>query len=155
MWAVRFASLVIIGFLAITCFDIVTGLEHWPFGSYPMYSLLYPEQLSWLRLYGVTDRGEIPLRGERDFAPFDEARLIPALQRLQNAGGGNQKLDNGLQSLLRLYNRRKEGSLPLGPPLRSIRLYIVRWTLRPGLQGSELPQERILIAQVNEDEAGR
>src|ERR1039458_10268629 len=38
-----------------------------------MYSLSYPEELSWLRLYAVTDRGEIALRGERDFAHFDEA----------------------------------------------------------------------------------
>ena len=36
MWSGYFASLVIIGFLAVTCFDIVTGLEHWPFGNYPM-----------------------------------------------------------------------------------------------------------------------
>jgi hypothetical protein len=52
-----------------------------------MYSLRYAERLSWLRLYGLTDRGEIPLRDERDFAPFDEARLIVALQRLQSARG--------------------------------------------------------------------
>lgn len=52
-----FASLAIIGCLAVGCIDIVTGLEHWPLGSYPMYSTLYPARLSWLRLYGVTDRG--------------------------------------------------------------------------------------------------
>lgn len=148
MLPVRYASLAIVGFLAITCFDIVTGLEHWPFGSYPMYSLPYTEQLSWLRLYGVTDRGEIPLRGERDFAPFDQARLIMALERLQSARGGNQKLDAALRNLMRLYNRRKAS-----PPLRSLRLYTVRWALRPGLQGSEPPGERILIAQVTEDDA--
>src|ERR1039458_2682090 len=64
---VRYATLAIVVFLAIAGFDIVTGLEHWPFGSYPMYSLSYPEELSWLRLYAVTDRGQIALRGERDF----------------------------------------------------------------------------------------
>src|SRR5580700_1381420 len=105
MLPLRLASLAILGFLAITCFDIVTGLEHWPFGSYPMYSLRYAERRSWLRLYGVTDRGEIPLRGERDFAPFDEARLIVALQRLQSAREANQKLDEALRNLMRLYNR--------------------------------------------------
>jgi hypothetical protein len=89
---VRYATLAIVVFLAIAGFDIVTGLEHWPFGSYPMYSLSYPEELSWLRLYAVTDRGEIALRGERDFAPFDEARLVMALERLQSARGGNKKL---------------------------------------------------------------
>jgi len=126
MLPLRLASLAIIGFPAITCFDIATGLEHWPFGSYPMYSLRYAERLSWLRLYGLTDRGEIPLRDERDFAPFDEARLIVALQRL-----------------------------PVGAPLRALRLYAVSWDLRPGLQGSEPPTERILIAQATAAEAER
>jgi len=147
---VRYASLAIAGFLAIACFDIVTGLEHWPFGSYPMYSISYPEKLSWLRLYGVTDRGEIPLRGERDFAPFDEARLVVALERLQGARGGNQKLEAALRNLMQLYNRRRAG-----PPLRALLLYTARWALRPGLQGSEPPRERILVAQVTGNEAER
>ena len=147
---VRYATLAIVVFLAIAGFDIVTGLEHWPFGSYPMYSLSYPEELSWLRLYAVTDRGEIALRGERDFAPFDEARLVMALERLQSARGGNQKLDAALLNLVQLYNRRKAS-----PPLRALRLYTVRWALRPGLQGSEPPGERILIAQVAGNEAER
>src|ERR1022692_1783856 len=147
---VRYATLAIVVFLAIAGFDIVTGLEHWPFGSYPMYSLSYPEELSWLRLYAVTDRGEIALRGERDFAPFDEARLVMALERLQSARGGNQKLDAALLNLMQLYNRRKAS-----PPLRALRLYTVRWALRPGLQGSEPPGEQILIAQVAGNEAER
>jgi hypothetical protein len=142
----RFANLAIIAFLAISVFDMATGLEHWPFGSYPMYSTLYSEQLSWLRLYGVTDQGEIPLRAERDFAPFDEARLIVSLQRLRNAPGGERKLDQALRNLMLLYDRRKT--------LRALRLYSVRWTLRPGLQGSEPPHERTLIAQVTGRDAG-
>ena len=149
MHPVRFASLAIVGFLAVTGFDIVTGLEHWPFGSYPMYSLLYPEQLSWLQLYGVTDRGEIALRGERDFAPFDEARLIVALQRLQGARGGNQKLDEALRNVLQLYNRGKAQRRSVDQPLRTLRLYTVSWAL----QGSEPPGERTLIAEVTANEA--
>ena len=155
MLPVRFANLAITGFLAITCFDIATGLEHWPFGSYPMYSLLYSEQRSWLQLYGVTDRGEILLRGKRDFAPFDEARLIVALARLQSAPEGNQKLDEALRNLMRLYDRREARGSPVSLPLRALRLYTVRWVLRPGLKGSELPQERILVAQATRDGAGR
>jgi hypothetical protein len=153
----RFANLAIIACLAVTGFDIVTGLEHWPFGSYPMYSTLYSDRLSWLRLYGVTERGEISLRGESDFAPFDEARLIMALERLQGARGGDRKLAEALRNLMRLYNRRKSGRSPAATPLRALRLYAVRWDLRPGLQGSEPPRERVLIAQVTDDaaEAGR
>lgn len=152
MLPVRFASLAIIGCLAVTGFDIATGLEHWPFGSYPMYSTVYSEQLAWLRLYGVTDRGEIPLRGERDFAPFDEARLIMALGRLQSARGGDRKLGEALRNLMQLYNRRIAERWPVRPTLRALRLYTVRWALRPGLEGSEPPRERILVAQVTEDD---
>jgi hypothetical protein len=146
MHPIRFASVAIIGCLAITTADIVTGLEHWPFGSYPMYSTLYSAQFSWLRIYGVTDGGEILLRGERDFAPFDEARLIAALGRLQSAGDGERKLDEALGNLMRIYNRRHDRS-----PIRILRLYDVRWTLRPGLAGTEPPGARTLVGQVSED----
>jgi hypothetical protein len=60
--------------------------------------------------------------------------LIVALQRLQSAPGGNQKLDEALRNLMRLYNRRRR-------PLRALRLYSVSWALRPGLQGSEPPAD--------------
>jgi hypothetical protein len=156
MLHMRFANFAIVACLAVAGFDIVTGLEHWPFGSYPMYSTLYADRLSWLRLYGVTGRGEIPLRGESDFAPFDEARLIMAFERLQGAPGGDRKLAEALRNLLWLYNRRKSGRPP-ATALRALRLYTVRWDLRPGLQGTEPPRERDLIAQVTDDaaEAGR
>jgi hypothetical protein len=150
---VRFATLAIVGCLAVTGFDIATGLEHWPFGSYPMYSLSYSEHLSWLRLYGVTDRGEIPLRGERDFAPFDEARLIAALGRFESAPVADRKLAEALSSLMLLYNRQKAARAPAGPPLRALRLYAVSWALRPGATGSEPPRERTLIAQAGGDAA--
>ena len=149
----RLANLAIIGFLAVACIDIVTGLEHWPFGSYPMYSLLYSEQRSWLRLYGVTDRGEILLRGERDFAPFDEARLVMALERLQSAHEGSQKLDEALRNLMRLYDRRQARGGRASLRLRALRLYAVRWVLRPGFEGSQPPQERILVAQATRDDS--
>lgn len=150
--SLRFPTLVIAAFLAVACIDISTGLEHWPFGSYPMYSLLYSDQLTWLRLYGVTDRGEVPLRGERDFAPFDEARLVMALQRLEGAPAPNQKLTAALGNLMQLYNRAAARRRPAGPPLRALRLYTVRWPLQPGVTGTEAPRERSLVAQANRDD---
>jgi len=138
----RLAASAIFIILAISVLDIATGLEHWPFGSYPMYSTLYPARLSWLRLYGVTAQGEIPLRGDRDFAPFDQARLIMALQRIEAAPGANQKIDEALRNLAALYNRQPEH-----PPLRALRLYQVEWLLKPGQRGTEPPDQRILIAE--------
>jgi len=147
--ALHLANCVVLASLAITACDLVTGLEHWPFGSYPMYSTLYSDQLSWLRFYGVTDRGEIELRGDRDFAPFDQARLVVALQRLQ-ASGNAQRIDEALRNLIDLHNRRQ----PPAARLRGLRLYAVRWTLRPGLEGSEPPQGRTMIAEVFAPVAG-
>ena len=140
--------LIVAGFLAVALFDIATGLEHWPFGSYPMYSLLYSDQLTWLRLYGLTDRGEVPLRGEHDFAPFDEARLIMALQRLESAPNAEQKIRAALRNLVELYDRAAAQRQPPAPRLRALRLYTVRWNLRPGATGTEPPAERTLVAQV-------
>lgn len=138
----RFASLAILISLAITAFDIATGLEHWPFGSYPMYSLRYGDQLYWLRLYGVTDGGEVPLRGDRDFAPFDPARLTAALQRLQTSPGSGRKLHDALRNLICIHNAGAPAE-----PIRALRLYSVHWKLRPGMQGSEPPEDRSLIAE--------
>ncbi|HVN06591.1 MAG TPA: hypothetical protein VMT86_19365 [Bryobacteraceae bacterium] len=140
----RLAAPAIVIVLAISVFDIATGLEHWPFGSYPMYSTVYPQRLSWLRLYGVTAQGEIPLRGDRDFAPFDQARLIMALERIQAAPGAKQNLDDALHNLAALYNRQPEH-----PPLRALRLYQVAWQLKPGQRGTEPPDQRTLVAEEN------
>ena len=97
------------------------------------------------------------LCGERDFAPFDEARVVMALQRLQSARQGSQKLEEALRNLMRLYDRREARGSPARLPRRALRLYAVRWVLRPGFEGPPAPQERILVAQAIRDdaEAGR
>jgi hypothetical protein len=108
-----------------------------------MYSLIAGENLSWLRLYGVTDAGEIELRGARDLAPFDEARLVLALERLLDQPAAQQKMQSALRNLMDLHNRRAAG-----PKLRALRLYRVGWHLLPGMSGSELPIARVPIAEV-------
>ena len=134
----RIATVFITLLLAVAVFDIATGLEHWPFGSYPMYSLIYSKNLTWLRLYGVDSSGEFPLRGDRAFAPFDEARLVSALVRMRPS-----ELPEAVLNLLKLHNRNSH------PPVRTLRLYSVRWILHPGLQGNEPPDQRELLAEVS------
>lgn len=89
-----------------------------------------------------------PRRGEQYFAPFDEARLISALDRLQSGPGGNQKLADALRNLVRLFNSKS-----VKTPLRGLRLYRVQWTLQTGLAGSKLPRDRILLAEVDNERA--
>ena len=136
----RTANLVILTFLAIAIVDIATGLEHWPFGSYPMYSLLYGKDLAYLRLYGLRD-GEIELRRDADFAPFDQPRLTMALSRIRSSDPSGRSLKQALAGLLDLYNRQHP------TPLLGIRLYEVNLTLKPDSPGSRNRQTRVLIAE--------
>lgn len=135
----RFPSLLIALTLAIMCFDMASGLEHWPFGSYPMYSLVYSKNFTWLRIYGVNSGGEFPMKGDRNFPPFDEARLVSSLARMRPS-----EWSPALQNLLRLHNRYSGTD-----PVHTIRLYAVSWTLHPGLQGDEPPDNKVLLVEVS------
>ncbi len=134
----RLPSLFIAFLLAVNCFDIASGLEHWPFGSYPMYSLLYPKHFTLLRLYGVNGKGEFPMRGNKDFPPFDEARLGAALARIPRS-----ELPAALLNLLRIRNRTG------GERIRTLRLYSASWTLQPGARGDEAPDQKVLLVEVS------
>lgn len=134
----RLLSLFIAFLLAVTCFDIASGLEHWPFGSYPMYSLLYGKHFTLLCLYGVNSTGEFRLRGDQSFPPFDEPRLTDALARMPRS-----ELPAALLNLLRIHNRTG------GVPIRTLRLYSASWTLKPGAQGDEPPDQKTLLLEVS------
>jgi hypothetical protein len=139
----RLASIFILFPLAVACFDISSGLEHWPFSSYPMFSFLFVRHLSVLRLYAVNGAEEIPVKVGRDFAPFEETRLISALSRLRESEPGRRKLPLALLSLLRLHHRNTH------TVIRSLRLYSVGWTLLPGMPGNAAPERKILLAEVS------
>jgi hypothetical protein len=134
----RLPSLCIAFLLAVACFDIASGLEHWPFGSYPMYSLLYQKRFTLLRLYGVNGTGEFPMRGDQSFPPFDEPRLTEALARMPRS-----ELPAALLNLLRIHNRTG------GERIRTLRLYSAGWTLQPGARGDEPPDQKVLILEVS------
>jgi len=137
MFRVHAASVVIVTLLAVTGFDIATGLEHWPFGSYPMYSLTYPGRHESMALYALRGAGEVSLRSDRGFAPFDDARLVSAL-----SGMPPRDWPQALNNLVRLYNRNHPA------PIRALRLYSVSWNLHTGMKGDEPPDNRILLAEV-------
>jgi hypothetical protein len=134
----RFPSILIALLLAVSCFDIASGLEHWPFGCYPMYSLLYPKHFTLLRLYGVNDRGEFPMKGDASFPPFDGARVTDALARIPSS-----ELPAALLNLLHLHNRTTPAKI------RTLRLYSASWTLRPDVKGDEPPEQKVLVLEVS------
>jgi hypothetical protein len=134
----RLQSLFIAVLLAVACFDIASGLEHWPFGTYPMYSLLYSKNFALLCLYGVNGQGEFRLRGDASFPPFDELRLADALARMPRS-----KLPAALLNLLRIHNRTGRDQI------QTLRLYSASWTLKPGARGDEPPDKKVLIIEVS------
>jgi hypothetical protein len=134
----RLPSIFIAFLLAVTCFDIASGLEHWPFGRYPMYSLLYSKHFTLLCLYGVNPKGEFRLRGDESFPPFDEPRLADALARMPRS-----ELPAALLNLLRIHNRAGQ------TPIHTLRLYSASWTLQPGAQGNEPPDQKVLLVEVS------
>lgn len=132
-----FIHAVLITFLAITCFDIAAGVEHWPFSQYPMYSTLQNERDRLPALYGVTASGEfaIPVQALR---PFNEGRLLFALRRLDG-----ESLDRALADLRRIYDRNRGSGRYNGPPISALKLYLVTWDLDKGPQ----PVEKLLVRE--------
>lgn len=128
---------------AVFLFDVTSGLEHWPISNYAMYSGIASSRLVWLRLYGVTPQGEIPLNESAYLEPYDEVRMNAALESLLVHNPAAAK--DAIGSQLILYERNRVAGRHRGPRLSSIRLYRVIWDLRNGKD--DAPLSRTLLAQ--------
>jgi len=115
-------------------YDLAVDREQWPFSQYPMYahaardwSVLVP------RLMGVRSdgAGEIALVSDRYLEPFDQARLMQALQTMLQEPDGRTRVAAGLADCLRRYERRRRAGAHDGPALDALRLYHMQWTLAP------------------------
>lgn len=133
-------------------YDIATHQEHWPFSAYPMYD---HAQLSWTlvtpQIVGVrsdVSDGEWPLRRSADLAPFDQSRLIQALQTLQQAPDGRARLTTALVDCLARYERRRVAGKHDGPPLRALRYYQTTWELEHEPRDVDRPERRDLLLEV-------
>src|SRR5438034_10900469 len=89
--------------VAGSCFDMVTGREHWPFSPYEMYSRLRRQRtLTVERLFGVTEgapRREVPLSEFLYIQPFKRQRLQSALTRISmhREPIGRERLEEGVR----------------------------------------------------------
>jgi hypothetical protein len=145
---------VVYGLMAVVVgghlYDLVVDREHWPFSQYPMYahaarewSMLVP------RLVGVrADGGEITLWETRYLEPFDQARLVQAIQALMQAPDGRSRAATALADCLARYERRRRAGVHDGPALAALRLYHVLWTLQPSAANVEHPDRRDLVLEV-------
>jgi hypothetical protein len=91
--------------------SIVTDRELWPFSPYPMYSYAQQDYSSVrMRLYGVTQDTEIPLRDSGYLQPFDITRLSQAFDSINTLPNRQKVLEEALvDSLTRYEELRREG----------------------------------------------
>lgn len=132
-------------------YDIATGREHWPFSPYPMYSHLLREwTLTTPRLYGVRrdGGGELPLWATVYLEPFDQARLLQAVQAMWPERDGRARVASALADCLARYERRRASGEHDGPPLAGLRYYYLHWTLDAAARNVDRPDHRELVAEV-------
>jgi hypothetical protein len=128
-------------------YDVATSSEHWPFSRYQMYSQMPEMKTLWrLRLYGVTENGEIPLRAEEHFAPFNMPQLNTALMRLPRYKR-REKVAELLHNLAFLYESSRQQGLHDDPPIQSLRLYRLKWTLDEWARNVDSPDKKILLLE--------
>ncbi len=134
-------------------FDLAFDKEHWPFSQYPMYSRLQSEySYSGLRLYGVTQEEphrEIPLRSSDYIGPFIPFRLETAMSQISSKEDP-ELLNKALLDTLSRYEKLRLAGRHEGPPLQSVRLYEQQWQLAARAENVDWPDNRKLIAEVEQ-----
>ncbi len=143
-------SILLLGFLTGSLYDIVTDQEHWPFSQYPMFSGVWQSPtFSWLRLYGVSPDGrEFALDANRYVAPFDQSRLPKAMRRILERRDGLLQIRSALADVAMRYEALRRDGRHGGPPLARLRLYEVEWTIARDAANVDRPDRRRLVAEV-------
>lgn len=131
-WRQRAVAAGLVLLVAATGHEVITGKEHWPLSSYPMFSRVETEAtVDRLRLYGVTPGGvRVELRGDSgELAPLGESRLRVALGRLE---GDPTAQRCALADVFARYEARRAAGEHPGPPLASLAVERLTWRLEPG-----------------------
>ena len=149
--------------IAGSLYDIVMDRETWPFSQYPMYSELHGSGLAQLQLFGVAQEEphqEIPLNDpsyiepvSEYLRPFDRSRIRWALNWILVKNGNYQRqqtLDDALLDCLKRYETLRRAGRHDGPALEGVRLYRLQWRLDPGARNVDRPDNRTLIAEVEQ-----
>jgi len=150
----RFVNIFVAVLIAGSLYDIVRDQEHWPFSQYPMFAGMWSAtSFKWYRLVGVREDGrELILDSRKYIQPFDNSRLHFAFSRLREGPDAARRIRAAVANCLERYERRRRKGENDGPPLRAMRLYLFGWTLDPYARNVDQPEQRHLIAEVNERE---
>lgn len=121
---------------------IVTDSESWPFSNYPMYADLARPEIVSVQLFGVGHAEEVPLDRTVYVRPFDHVRLRDALRQIVRDAEREEDAEDALGYALERYHAMRDRGAHDGPPLCGLRLYELRWEVRPGAPNRDDPDHR-------------
>jgi len=143
------ANAVVAAVLGVQLFDISMQREDWPFSNYSMYAGQQSERAAWIRVYGVTQTGEVALVPERYLRPFDAVRINYSFGHVLDRADQVSSVRRALQSLNALYEGGRRAGEHQGPALQSLRLYQEAWLIEPpALANKARPNERHLLYEL-------
>jgi hypothetical protein len=146
------AYLAMVMFGVPSVFVALVGTELWPFLDYRMYAEAKRSlEVDWLAVVGETETGAaFALDQEIYIEPFAPSELSSALYTLDVFGEVDPSpARRALRGLLVAYERRRLAGEHNGPRLRSLAVYRVRWTARPGAANYAAPHSRTLLLRVS------
>lgn len=151
-------NLGLVALLAGAAFEMLTGGEHWPFSSYPMFSKVRREaRVVHHALVAVPRDGgeEFPLYKSEHIHPFQWYRHRQAFSRMLERSAGEAAARSALADALARYEHARADGRHDGPPLDGVRLYRVEWAIDPRARDLIGHEERTLVAEVSSAEGSR
>jgi hypothetical protein len=143
-------NLFIASIVGMQILDVIIGGERWPFAPYNMYASEQGNQISWYRVYGVTDAGEFPLDQDQYHEPIDNSRFsFSFATRRMNQWVVLPPARVMLGVVARLYERARVAGEHQGPRLAGLRLYQDTWVLSPTLANKSNPERHHLIEEIH------
>lgn len=146
-----FVNLTLLGLLTGSAYEIGTRGEHWPFSSYPMFSKTRREaRVVHYALQAVPQDGSaaFPLYKSKHIHPFLWYRQRAAFKQMLEKGKGIAAVEKGLADTMERYEHGRQIGRHDGPPLRSLRLYRVDWSIDPYAADLIKHEKRAFVAEV-------
>src|SRR2546423_10782648 len=128
---------------------IFKDVEYWPFSPYPMFRWIVEPQTKFSELWGVP-KGQPSKEIEisEGYVPvLPGHRIQRQFIRYANRGD-SKKLHAMVDDWMKLYEKNRREGKHDGPELQALRVYEIRYTLRPGAANNCKPDERKLILQI-------